>query len=65
MSEVHDAGSITGFWPDPTGPASGTALVVTSRDSWVVHTELRRVALVAGCYVIANRPPTTEETETR
>jgi hypothetical protein len=54
--QVHDVGSITGFWPDDTGPASGTALVVTERSGWSVRTELRRVVLVAGRYVAGNQP---------
>jgi hypothetical protein len=51
-AQLHGVGSIVAFYPDSTGPASGTVLVVVKRDMWVVHTELRRAVLVGGTYVI-------------
>lgn len=52
--QVHDVGSVLNFWPDIARdyPQSGIALVVVTRDCWTIKTELRRVVLVAGVYVV-------------
>lgn len=62
-AQLHDVGSIINFWPASPlkRPGSednyatdfvGIALVVATRSTWVITTELRPVRLVDGQYVI-------------